>query len=321
MSDEQTRTLLSRQQPAAVLRPALDRPLPSAADLRAGKGGSECETVRKEIAAGAYSGQAYASCAERRPYDPKSVAGAAPLRAGPAVAPAPLATTASWTLLDSAPTIPNWCDITLAHPPGIKTRLRECHLDGILEIIFDTKTAEVVGMATVSYVEWEVLSNKLRSWTHEIRVHVDSQTGAASAGVYLNGRGGCGFGFCTVTQTDGTTFIRLSSGRWLSGSWPMSNLGGPNQATDTNKALTEFNFLNLAAGANGEATTWSELAYESRCDSTLPNTPKEGGCVFYKVIPELALDKSSSSKYQQHALFVEAAQLSTPDHYGGTSDG
>ncbi len=100
----------------------------------------------------------------------------------------------------------------------------------------------------------------------------------------------------------------------------MSSLGGDDRDTTYIQADTDLTFLNIAAPVDDETVSTS-VDFHNRCDSTLPETPREGGCTFNEVTPTLALDKSSASKYRDHALFVEDAQATTPDHYGARGRG
>ncbi len=68
-------------------------------------------------------------------------------------------------------------------------RMRECHADTIEYLVYVKQTGAILGRAEVLYWEWEQLSNKDRSWKHDITTYVSSSTDLALA-TFLTGQDG-----------------------------------------------------------------------------------------------------------------------------------
>jgi hypothetical protein len=209
---------------------------------------------------------------------------------------------------------PTWC------PSGVEAfhrRLRECHQGVIEHIVYVRQTGLVVGSARLYYFEWEELSNKARSWNHDISVNVYEVRDLGSA-TLMTAQGWCSF-HCDATPNPVATYALMREGLWMRGHWPMSALGGDDRDKVYSSANTDFEFINVAVPHDPE-TVGTDVDFRSRCDSELTSTPREGGCVFDEVTPVLSLDRNAA-KYQKHAEFVEQAQDSTPDHYGAQGRG
>jgi hypothetical protein len=263
----------------------------------------DCAAVRSRMAELARSGRETATCVTRVPMPP------AALTAPKVVQPSALAAATGWDIAPDSGKIPSWCPRAVGVYEG---RMRECHIDSFEYIIFKVRGGQIVGRALLAYFEWEEMSNKRRTWTHEIRMNVYESKDLALDS-YLYAEGWCGLN-CQLTTPEEKKYVRLRPGTWMAGSWPMGRDGAPDRETMWGMADTELYFL--APGVEEPFThSWTEVSYHNRCDSTLAETPKEGGCAFNEVIPDLVLDKTNE-KYGLHAQFVERAQQDTPDHFG-----
>jgi hypothetical protein len=215
----------------------------------------------------------------------------------------------------SAGTIPTWCKLNTT---ATHLRMRECHEDAIEHIVFVKQTGIILGRSVLHYWEWEELSNKDRSWKHDITAYVESSVDLG-LGTFVTGLGWCATG-CDVTIPPGETLTLLTPGSWFRGHWSMSSQGGEDKDTTYIQSDTDLLFINPAVPQDPERIS-TEVDFHNRCDSTLAETPREGGCTFNEVEPTLRLDKSATSIYREHALFVENAQASTPDHFGARGRG
>ncbi|MGW5667871.1 NucA/NucB deoxyribonuclease domain-containing protein [Micromonospora sp. NPDC003776] len=289
---------LREQQPSEIVAPA--DPAASTRDKPAEQSPADCTDALSQPA----DQDTVVGCVRRVPTDPSL----APPQ--PSMAEAPSGVTAlaaaDWNVQQGP--VPRWCDV---NRPATYQRLRECHADTFLFTVYRRPENIVLGEAWISYWEWEELSNKRRTWTHTIQMYVYRVTGLAVLSTYLNAQGWCGLN-CDVATPAETRYIRLEEGQWLRGAWDMGRPGGADERK-YGSADTDLTFLHLETGIT---RTWTSIDFQNRCDSEMPETPLEGGCVYNEVQPELALDKSTASNHREHALFVEQAQHTTPDHFG-----
>ncbi|BCJ48466.1 hypothetical protein GCM10010168_76080 [Actinoplanes ianthinogenes] len=280
---------LRERRPAEIVMPA-ERTAPARGTF------ADCD----EVLARPANGEEKVGCVRRVP-------GAVPASPPAAASPGITALAAADWNLGNGP-VPRWCKIDQLET---HLRMRECHVDTYLFYVYQRPSNQVVGEVLLNYWEWEELSNKQRTWTHNIQMYVADVSGLAVMSTYLNAQGWCSLG-CTESIPEVKRLIRLERGMWLRGSWDMSSTGLADERTYTS-ADTDLNFLHLETG---NTKAWTELDYKHRCERELPETPSDGGCVFDEVQPELVLSKAATSDHRRHAEFVEEAQLTTPDHYG-----
>lgn len=289
---------LREQQPSEIVAPA--DPAAATRDKPAAQGPADCAKV---LATPAEEPEVV-GCIRRTPADP-SLASPNPSTAGTTAGVTSLAAS-DWNV-ENGP-VPRWCQLNQL---ATYQRMRECHADTFLFTVYRRPENIVLGEVWLSYWEWQELSNKRRTWTHSIQMYVSRVTGLAVLSTYLNAQGWCGLN-CDVSTPAETRYIRLAEGQWLRGSWDMGRPGGADERK-YGSADTDLTFLHLETGIT---RTWTALEFKNRCDSELPETPLEGGCVYDDIQPEMVLSRNATSDHRLHAEFVEQAQHTTPDHYG-----